>query len=72
MHQHTPALGRELAGVHLEGPFLSAAWCGAQVPAALLPGDPALLAELLAAGAGTVVSMTLAPETRQAVELGAG
>ncbi|KGH46480.1 N-acetylglucosamine-6-phosphate deacetylase [Modestobacter caceresii] len=59
----------ELAGVHLEGPFLSAARCGAQDPAALVPGDPALLAELLAAGRGTVVSMTLAPETAHRAEL---
>ena len=54
----------ELAGVHLEGPFLSTARCGAQDPAALLPGDPAVLEELLAGGA--VVSMTLAPETAHA------
>ena len=59
----------ELAGVHLEGPFLSAVRCGAQDPAALLPGDPDLLRRLLAAGAGTVVSMTLAPETAAAQEL---
>ncbi|MCZ2810810.1 amidohydrolase family protein [Modestobacter sp. VKM Ac-2979] len=59
----------ELAGVHLEGPFLSAARCGAQDPAALVPGDPALLAELLAAGRGAVVSMTLAPETAHRAEL---
>ena len=57
----------QLAGVHLEGPFLSAARCGAQDPAALLPGDPAMLQELLAGGA--VVSMTLAPETASAREL---
>jgi N-acetylglucosamine-6-phosphate deacetylase len=54
----------ELAGVHLEGPFLSAARCGAQDPAALVPGNPALLRELLAVGG--VVSMTLAPETAHA------
>ncbi|GAA4731685.1 amidohydrolase family protein [Modestobacter marinus] len=59
----------ELAGVHLEGPFLSAARCGAQDPAALLPGDPALLADLLTTGRGTVVSMTLAPETAHRAEL---
>jgi N-acetylglucosamine-6-phosphate deacetylase len=59
----------ELAGVHLEGPFLSAARCGAQDPAALLPGDPVLLERLLDAGEGTVVSMTLAPETPRAGEL---
>jgi N-acetylglucosamine-6-phosphate deacetylase len=57
----------ELAGVHLEGPFLSAVRCGAQDPAALVPGDPALLRELLADG--IVVSMTLAPETAHADEL---
>ena len=59
----------ELAGVHLEGPFLSAARCGAQDPAALVPGDPALLEDLLTAGDGAVVSMTFAPETAHAADL---
>jgi N-acetylglucosamine-6-phosphate deacetylase len=59
----------ELAGLHLEGPFLSTARCGAQDPAALLPGDPELLADLLAVAPGAVVSMTLAPETARAPEL---
>jgi len=59
----------DLAGVHLEGPFLSAARCGAQDPAALVPGDPALLAELLTVARGAVVSMTLAPETAHADQL---
>ncbi|MFQ1004278.1 N-acetylglucosamine-6-phosphate deacetylase [Modestobacter sp. SSW1-42] len=57
----------ELAGVHLEGPFLSLARCGAQDPAALVPGDPDLLRALLASG--VVVSTTLAPETARADEL---
>ena len=58
-----------LAGIHLEGPFLSAARCGAQDPAALLPGDPALLRRLLDRAGGTVASMTLAPETARYPEL---
>ena len=52
-----------LAGIHLEGPFLSEARCGAQDPAALRPGDPQLLRGLLDRAGGTVASMTLAPET---------
>ena len=59
----------EVAGVHLEGPFLSPQHCGAQDPAALLPGDPDLLRRLLERGRGTVRSMTLAPETARSREL---
>jgi N-acetylglucosamine-6-phosphate deacetylase len=59
----------ELAGLHLEGPFLAAARCGAQDPTALLPGDPGVLRDLLAVAPGAVVAMTLAPETPRATEL---
>jgi N-acetylglucosamine-6-phosphate deacetylase len=59
----------ELAGVHLEGPFLSTAQCGAQDLAAIIPGDPALLGRLIDAGEGRVSSMTLAPETPRYGEL---
>lgn len=52
----------EIAGIHLEGPFLSAARCGAQDPALLLAPDTALTDELLALGRGHVATMTLAPE----------
>ncbi len=58
-----------LAGIHLEGPFLAAAQCGAQDPAAIVPGDPELLRRLLDAADGTVRSMTLAPETPRYREL---
>lgn len=59
----------DLVGIHLEGPFLAATRCGAQDPRAIVPGDPVLLRRLLAAGAGTVRSMTLAPETPRSTEL---
>ncbi len=58
-----------LAAIHLEGPFLSAARCGAQDPAHLRDPDLALAAELIAAGRGHVRMMTVAPELPGAVEL---
>jgi N-acetylglucosamine-6-phosphate deacetylase len=51
-----------LVGIHLEGPFLSVARCGAQDPAALVDPDPALVDALTGAGRGSVVQMTFAPE----------
>ncbi len=53
----------ELLGIHLEGPFLSRARCGAQDPAAIVPGDPELFERICLAARGTVRSMTVAPET---------
>lgn len=52
----------ELAGVHLEGPFLSAARCGAHDPRLLRAPAPEELSQLLAAGRGSVRMVTLAPE----------
>ncbi|MGC5626902.1 N-acetylglucosamine-6-phosphate deacetylase [Georgenia sp. Z1344] len=52
----------EIAGIHLEGPFLSAARAGAQDPSAIRPPDAALTAELLEIGRGHVRTMTIAPE----------
>ena len=51
-----------LAGIHLEGPFLSVARCGAQDPTALIDPDPVLVDALTDAGSGGVVQMTFAPE----------
>jgi N-acetylglucosamine-6-phosphate deacetylase len=52
-----------LAGIHLEGPFLSAVRCGAQNPAALVDVDLDLVAALGdAAGPGAFAQMTWAPE----------
>ncbi|WP_156754566.1 N-acetylglucosamine-6-phosphate deacetylase [Actinokineospora pegani] len=51
-----------VAGIHLEGPFLSAARCGAHDPAVLRAPDADAVATLLAAGRGAVRMVTLAPE----------
>lgn len=52
-----------IAGIHLEGPFLSAARCGAQDPAHIRPGDPEVIEELIDLGQGWVKTVTVAPET---------
>ncbi|MBO0849370.1 MAG: amidohydrolase family protein [Pseudonocardia sp.] len=52
----------ELAGVHLEGPWLSPARPGAHEPSRLHPPTEAELAELLSWGNGTIRMVTLAPE----------
>ncbi|SOD71710.1 N-acetylglucosamine 6-phosphate deacetylase [Jatrophihabitans sp. GAS493] len=58
-----------VAGAHLEGPFLSAARCGAQRPENLLAPDPLVLHKLLEAGQGVVRTVTIAPELPGALEL---
>jgi N-acetylglucosamine-6-phosphate deacetylase len=57
-----------LAGVHFEGPFVSAARCGAQNPAFLR--DPSLeeLTALIKLGDGAVRMVTIAPELPGALE----
>ncbi|WP_248925773.1 N-acetylglucosamine-6-phosphate deacetylase [Paenibacillus hamazuiensis] len=52
-----------LAGVHLEGPFISAKWPGAQNPAHIVPPQPAWLEEWVSAHPGVIRMQTLAPET---------
>lgn len=51
-----------LAGIHLEGPWLSADHCGAHDPALLRAPHPAEVAHVLDAGDDTVRMVTLAPE----------
>lgn len=58
-----------LAGIHLEGPFLSASRCGAQDPAFLCDPDPELLDELVEAGQGKIATMSYAPELPGAAAL---
>ncbi|GAA2879905.1 N-acetylglucosamine-6-phosphate deacetylase [Pseudonocardia halophobica] len=50
----------EIAGVHLEGPWLAEGRCGAHDPALLRDPDPAELDALL--GTGVIRMVTLAPE----------
>lgn len=51
-----------VAGVHLEGPWLSAARCGAHDRTQMRDPGPAEIDAVLAAGAGTIRMVTLAPE----------
>lgn len=65
------AVAREglIAGIHAEGPFLSAVRCGAQDPASLLAPEPGFVDEFLAASDGELVTMTYAPELPGAEDL---
>jgi N-acetylglucosamine-6-phosphate deacetylase len=58
-----------LAGIHAEGPFLSRTRCGAQNPRWLRDPDPVLLRQMLSTAAGTLKTMTYAPELPGSDEL---
>ena len=58
-----------IAGLHLEGPFLAAARCGAQDPRHMIAPDVAAFASLDAAAAGQLRVITLAPELPGATDL---
>lgn len=53
----------EIAGIHLEGPFISAARKGAQNPAHIQDADAELVAELCGISPGAIATMTIAPES---------
>ena len=59
--------GGLVAGIHLEGPFLSAARCGAHDPGLLRPPDAVSVDALLSAGRGTIRMVTVAPELEGAI-----
>ncbi len=59
--------GGLLAGVHLEGPWLSLRRCGAHEPSALRLPEPGELDAVLAAGRGTIRMVTIAPELEGAI-----
>lgn len=52
----------DLAGIHLEGPFLSPARCGAQDPTLMTDGRAGVVRDVAAAARGHLVAMTVAPE----------
>ena len=58
----------EIVGIHLEGPYLSHARCGAHEPSLLI--DPTLpqLKELIDIGQGSIKMITIAPELKGAQE----
>lgn len=56
-------------GIHLEGPFLSHARCGAQDPRYLIDPDVAAVKRLISAGRGHVRQITIAPELPGAADL---
>jgi N-acetylglucosamine-6-phosphate deacetylase len=60
---------RVIDGIHLEGPFLSAARRGAHDPRYLIPPDVALFERLHAAARGWLRMITIAPELPGATEV---
>jgi N-acetylglucosamine-6-phosphate deacetylase len=56
------------AGIHLEGPYLSEARCGAHQPDLLRSPEIEELSALIDCGAGTIVMVTLAPELDGGIE----
>ena len=51
-----------VAGIHLEGPWLSTTRCGAHDPTQMRDPEPAEIDDVLAAGEGAIRMVTLAPE----------
>jgi N-acetylglucosamine-6-phosphate deacetylase len=58
----------ELAGIHLEGPWLALKYKGAHPPLLLTDPQPAEVARLLDAGRGAVKMVTIAPERAGAMD----
>ncbi|MFZ1670220.1 MAG: amidohydrolase family protein, partial [Candidatus Nanopelagicales bacterium] len=56
-----------LVGIHLEGPWISKARCGAHDVAQLRDPEPAEVDELLARGGGRITMVTIAPELNGAL-----
>ena len=57
-----------LAGIHLEGPFLSPVRAGAHDPGLLIPPEPAVVDQLVSAGRTGIRMVTLAPELPDGID----
>lgn len=57
-----------IAGIHLEGPWLSVQRCGAHDPGLLRDPDPAEVDHILSRGDATIRMVTLAPERPGAID----
>ncbi|MGE5590509.1 MAG: N-acetylglucosamine-6-phosphate deacetylase [Bacillota bacterium] len=66
---HTDTGGAQVLGSHVEGPFLSKDYPGAQSTDCFLEPSVERVQELIAAGSGSIRMMTLAPELPGALEL---
>jgi len=58
----------DIAGIHLEGPYLSHAKCGAHAPELLRAPELAEVKNLIEWGQGTIAMITIAPELEGALE----
>jgi N-acetylglucosamine-6-phosphate deacetylase len=56
-----------IAGIHVEGPWISAKRCGAHQPSLMRDPDPAEIDRVLDAGGGAIRMVTVAPERNGAV-----
>ncbi|MDD3056827.1 MAG: N-acetylglucosamine-6-phosphate deacetylase [Sphaerochaeta sp.] len=61
--------GAKIMGVNIEGPFISMERVGAQNPEGVLPVDLDIFNQLIDAGKGHVICMTVAPELKHMREL---
>jgi N-acetylglucosamine-6-phosphate deacetylase len=59
---------REIAGIHLEGPYLSHARCGAHDPQLLIAPDLEEIKELIDLAKGSIKMITIAPELAGAID----
>ncbi|WP_151736636.1 N-acetylglucosamine-6-phosphate deacetylase [Paenibacillus tengchongensis] len=67
-YRSAPMPYAQLAGVHLEGPFISPRWPGAQNPEHIVPANAAWLEAWEALYPGMIRQVTLAPEGEHALE----